>query len=66
MPPGCVLSRDFLLAHARGREAAPFDRTIDVQVERLRKKLEVDPRTPQLTKSVHGAGYVPTPPMEAP
>ena len=38
--PGRVLSRDFLLEATRGREAAPFDRTIDVQVGRLRKKLE--------------------------
>ena len=40
--PGRVLSRDFLLEQTRGREAAPFDRTIDVQVGRLRKKLEGD------------------------
>ncbi len=55
---GRVLSRDFLLEHTRGRGAAPFDRTIDVQVGRLRKKLEVDPDDPQLIKSVRGAGYV--------
>ena len=55
---GRVLSRDFLLEHIRGRGAAPFDRTIDVQVGRLRKKLEVDPDDPQLIKSVRGAGYV--------
>jgi DNA-binding response OmpR family regulator len=56
--PGRVLSRDFLLEHTRGREAAPFDRTIDVQVGRLRKKLEVDTDDPQVIKSVRGAGYV--------
>ncbi len=56
--PGRVLSRDFLLEHTRGREAGPFDRTIDVQVARLRKKLELDPEAPQLIKSVRGAGYV--------
>jgi len=56
--PGRVLSRDFLLESTRGREAAPFDRTIDVQVGRLRKKLEADPQAPQLLKSVRSAGYV--------
>jgi two-component system, OmpR family, response regulator len=56
--PGRVLSRDFLLEHTRGREAGPFDRTIDVQVGRLRKKLEADPEDPQIIKSVRGAGYL--------
>lgn len=56
--PGRVLSRDFLLGQTRGREAAPFDRTIDVQVGRLRKKLELDAENPQLIKSVRGAGYI--------
>ncbi len=56
--PGRVLSRDFLLEHTRGREAGPFDRTIDVQVGRLRKKLETDVDNPQLIKSVRGAGYI--------
>ncbi len=56
--PGRVLSRDFLLESTRGREAAPFDRTIDVQVGRLRKKLEADPDSPQLIKSVRSAGYM--------
>jgi len=56
--PGRVLSRDFLLEHTRGREAAPFDRTIDVQVGRLRKKLDDDLERPQIIKSVRGAGYI--------
>ncbi len=56
--PGRVLSRDFLLEHTRGRPAGPFDRTIDVQVGRLRKKIEVDAENPQIIKSVRGAGYV--------
>ena len=56
--PGRVLSRDFLLEQTRGRDAAPFDRTIDVQIGRLRKKLEADPEDPQLIKSVRGAGYI--------
>ncbi len=60
---GRVLSRDFLLEHTRGREAGPFDRTIDVQVGRLRKKLEADVDDPQLIKSVRGAGYILVPPV---
>ncbi len=63
--PGRVLSRDFLLEHTRGREAGPFDRTIDVQVGRLRKKLEADLEDPRIIKSVRGAGYVFVPDVEA-
>jgi two-component system OmpR family response regulator len=63
--PGRVLSRDFLLEHTRGREAAPFDRTIDVQVGRLRKKIEADPENPQIIKAVRGAGYVLVPPVSS-
>ena len=55
---GRVLSRDFLLEHTRGREAGPFDRTIDVQVGRLRRKLRDDTDDPRLIKAVRGAGYV--------
>ncbi len=55
---GRVLSRDFLLDATRGRDGGPFDRTIDVLVARLRKKLEADPQDPQLIKSVRGAGYI--------
>jgi two-component system OmpR family response regulator len=62
--PGRVLSRDFLLEHTRGREAAPFDRTIDVQVGRLRRKLEANPEDPQIIKSVRGAGYILVPPVK--
>jgi two-component system, OmpR family, response regulator len=61
-----VLSRDRLLDLARNREAGPFDRTIDVQVGRLRRKLEVDPARPTLIKTVRGAGYIFTPLIEAP
>jgi two-component system OmpR family response regulator len=55
---GRVLSRDFLIEQTRGRQAGPFDRTIDVQVGRLRKKIETDPEDPQIIKSVRGAGYI--------
>lgn len=61
---GRVLSRDFLLEQTRGREAGPFDRTIDVQVGRLRRKLEPDHQEPQFIKSVRGAGYILTPLVE--
>jgi DNA-binding response OmpR family regulator len=63
---GRVLSRDFLLENTRGREAGPFDRTIDVQVGRLRKKLEPDAENPQIIKSVRGAGYIFVPPVTSP
>jgi len=56
--PGRVLSRDFLLEQTRGRDGDPFDRTIDVQIGRLRKKLEADVDDPQIIKSVRGAGYI--------
>ncbi len=59
-----VLSRDRLLDLARNREAGPFDRTIDVQVGRLRRKLETDPQKPTLIKTVRGGGYIFTPPIE--
>jgi two-component system, OmpR family, response regulator len=62
---GRVLSRDFLLEATRGREAGPFDRTIDVQVGRLRRKLEADAENPALIKSVRGAGYLLAVPVEA-
>jgi len=61
--PGRVLSRDFLLEATRGRESGPFDRTIDVQVGRLRRKIEADPEHPQIIKSVRGAGYLFVPPV---
>jgi len=62
--PNQVLSRDRLLDLARNREAGPFDRTIDVQVGRLRRKLEDDPQNPSLIKTVRGSGYIFTPPVD--
>ena len=55
--PGLVLTRDQLLDLTRGRGAAMFDRSIDNQVSRLRKKIETDPRRPQLIKTHWGGGY---------
>lgn len=59
--PGRVLSRDQLVSQLHGHEAGPFDRSIDVQVGRLRRKIERDAANPELIKSVRGAGYVFTP-----
>lgn len=55
--PHVVLSRDQLLDKARGRETIVGDRTIDVHVARLRKKIEPDPTAPTFIKTVHGIGY---------
>lgn len=52
-----VLSRDQLLTMTHNREAGPFDRTIDVQVGRLRKKLENNPKEPLLLTTLRGGGY---------
>lgn len=56
--PQRVLSRDQLLDLARGREAQAFDRAIDTQVSRLRRKLEKDAKNPELIKTVWGGGYL--------
>lgn len=56
--PRRVLSRDQLLDLTRGRAAQPFDRAIDVQIGRLRRKIEADPGDPQLITTVRGEGYL--------
>ncbi len=56
--PNRVLSRDDLMEHIHGRNAGPFDRAIDVQIGRLRRKVESDPANPELIKSVRGIGYL--------
>jgi two-component system OmpR family response regulator len=56
--PHRVLDRDQLLDLSQGREAEPLDRSIDVQVSRLRHRLGDDPKSPQLIKTVRGEGYV--------
>jgi len=55
---GHVLSRDQLMMLMHGREAEPFDRSIDNQVSRLRHRLGDDPAEPQIIKTVRGEGYV--------
>jgi two-component system OmpR family response regulator len=59
--PQRVLSRDQLLDLARGRAANALDRSVDTQVSRLRKKLELDPGDPKIIKTVWGGGYMFTP-----
>ena len=56
--PQIVLSRDQLLDMTQSREAVVFDRSIDNQVSRLRKKIEADPKNPLLIKTVRGGGYM--------
>jgi two-component system OmpR family response regulator len=59
--PQRVLSRDQLLDFTHGRSAEPFNRSIDAQVGRLRRKIERDPKNPTLIKTEWGGGYVFTP-----
>lgn len=56
--PQRVLNRDQLLDLTQGREAMPFDRSIDVQVSRLRRRLHDDPRDAVLIKTVRNEGYM--------
>jgi len=53
-----VLTRDQLLDLTQGRDADPFDRSIDVLVSRLRRRLREDPRAPEIIKTIRGEGYV--------
>ncbi|MGH8273365.1 MAG: response regulator [Gammaproteobacteria bacterium] len=55
--PQVILTRDQLLDLTRGRDATPFDRSVDVQVSRLRQKLRDDAREPALIKTVRSEGY---------
>jgi len=56
--PNQVLTRDQLLGMTRNREWEPFDRSIDIRITRLRRKLEDDPAHPRVIKTVRGAGYM--------
>ena len=56
--PNQVLSRDQLLTMTRNREWEPFDRSIDIRVTRLRRKVEADPDHPRAIRTVRGAGYM--------
>jgi two-component system OmpR family response regulator len=63
--PQRVLNRDQLLELTRGRTAQPFDRTMDVQVSRLRRKIEADVARPTIIKTVRAGGYVFAPEVRA-
>lgn len=62
--PNRPLDRDQIMDLVKGQDWQPFDRSIDTQIGRLRKKLEADPKDPQLIKTVRGVGYVFTPKVE--
>ena len=56
--PNRVLNRDRILSLAHDRDWDPFDRSIDVRISRLRKKIEPDPKRPRYLRTVRGAGYI--------
>jgi two-component system phosphate regulon response regulator OmpR len=56
--PNRVLSRDKLLDLAHQKEMEPFDRSIDIRIARLRRKIEDDPSKPQVIKTERGGGYI--------
>jgi two-component system phosphate regulon response regulator OmpR len=60
--PNRVLSRDQLLTLTRNREWEPFDRSIDIRIARLRRKIEDDPDNPKTIKTIRGSGYIFIPP----
>jgi len=62
--PGRVLSRDMILDRLHGRCWSPYDRSIDNQIARLRKKIEADPANPRVIKTVRGVGYAMAAPVK--
>jgi len=60
--PNRAMSRDQLLSLTQGRDWDPYDRSIDIRIARLRKKIETDPDKPQVIKTVRGVGYMFVPP----
>jgi len=63
--PNQVLNRDQLLTLTRKRDWEPFDRSIDIRIARVRRKIEHDPERPQAIRTVRGAGYMFVPAREA-
>jgi two-component system OmpR family response regulator len=61
--PNRVLNRDQLMDLMHGRDAGPFDRSIDLQISRVRQKIEVDSKSPQIIKTVRNEGYILTTPV---
>jgi len=64
--PNRVLSRDKLLDLAHQKEMEPFDRSIDIRIARLRRKIEIDPAKPQVIKTERGGGYIFVAPRSSP
>ncbi|MEH6472672.1 MAG: response regulator transcription factor [Halopseudomonas sp.] len=62
--PQQILNRDRLMGDLMGRDSIPFERSIDVRMSRIRKKLEDDPKKPKLIKTVYGVGYLLSVPVE--
>jgi len=60
--PGRALSRDRILTLTKNREWEPFDRSIDIRIARLRRKVEADSENPQVIRTVRGVGYMYVPP----
>ena len=63
--PNQVLNRDQLLTLTRNREWEPFDRSIDIRIARVRRKIEADPEHPQAIRTVRGSGYMFVPSRDA-
>lgn len=59
--PNRVLSRDMLIESLKGYDRSPFDRSVDVRITRLRRKLENDPKSPEYIRTIWGVGYMFTP-----
>jgi len=62
--PGKALSRDRILTLTKNREWDPYDRSIDIRIARLRRKVETDPENPQVIRTVRGVGYMFVPTAE--
>jgi DNA-binding response OmpR family regulator len=64
--PNRLLSRDQLVDLLKGYDRSPFDRSVDVRVTRLRRKIEIDPKSPKYVRTIWGKGYLFTPRGKAP
>ena len=62
--PGKALSRDRILELTKNRQWEPFDRSIDIRIARLRRKVEADPENPTAIRTVRGVGYMFVPPAK--
>ena len=55
---GRILNRDQLLEQAHDKGWEPFDRSIDLRISRIRRKIEINPTKPEVIRTVRGLGYV--------